>query len=45
VSAIDEVRLPEAKIVRAGGGRIVLLPLVPDRSSTALAARIQEGPR
>jgi rfaE bifunctional protein nucleotidyltransferase chain/domain len=38
---IDEARLPEATVVRAHGGRIVLLPLVPDRSSTALAERIR----
>jgi bifunctional ADP-heptose synthase (sugar kinase/adenylyltransferase) len=45
LSAIDEGRLPEAKVVRAGGGRVVLLPLVPDRSSSTLAARIQEAAR
>jgi len=41
-AGIDEVRLPEAKVVRAHGGQIVLVPLVPDRSSTALADRIRD---
>jgi rfaE bifunctional protein nucleotidyltransferase chain/domain len=40
---IDEQRLPEAKVVRAGGGKVVLLPLVPDRSSSALAERIAKA--
>jgi D-glycero-beta-D-manno-heptose 1-phosphate adenylyltransferase len=39
--AVDEARLPEAPVVRAGGGRVVLLPLTPDRSTTALEARIR----
>ena len=38
---IDEARLPEARVVRRHGGRVVLVPLVPDRSSTALASRIR----
>ena len=42
-SAVDESRLPEAAVVRAGGGRVVLLPLTPDRSTTALEARIRAG--
>jgi rfaE bifunctional protein nucleotidyltransferase chain/domain len=42
-SAVDESRLPEAAVVRAGGGRVVLLPLTPDRSTTALEARLRAG--
>jgi rfaE bifunctional protein nucleotidyltransferase chain/domain len=38
---IDDARLPEAKVVRAGGGEVVLVPLVPDHSSSALADRIR----
>ena len=42
-SGIDETRLPEARVVEAHGGRVVLVPLVPDRSSTALAERVRAG--
>jgi D-beta-D-heptose 7-phosphate kinase/D-beta-D-heptose 1-phosphate adenosyltransferase len=45
LDGIDEDRLPEAAVVRAHGGRVVLVPLVPDRSSSALAVRIQEAAR
>jgi rfaE bifunctional protein nucleotidyltransferase chain/domain len=38
---VDERRLPEAKVVRAGGGEVVLLPLVPGRSTTATLERLQ----
>ncbi|MDQ3700375.1 MAG: hypothetical protein M3442_05575 [Chloroflexota bacterium] len=37
---VDDRRLPEAKVVRAAGGRVVLLPLSPGRSTTALVERI-----
>jgi rfaE bifunctional protein nucleotidyltransferase chain/domain len=40
-SAVNEARLPEAAVVRAAGGRVVLLPLTPDRSTTALEARLR----
>ncbi|MDW8059847.1 MAG: adenylyltransferase/cytidyltransferase family protein [Thermomicrobium sp.] len=35
--------LPEASVVRELGGEVVLLPLVPDRSTTALVRRIVEA--
>lgn len=38
--SIDEQRLPEAEVVRAHGGRVVLLPLSEGRSTTALIERI-----
>ena len=41
--AIDAQRLPEARVVAEGGGRVVLLPLTPDRSTTALVERIKAG--
>src|SRR5262249_38226835 len=41
--AVDERRLPEARVVREGGGRVVLLPMTPDRSTSALVTRIREG--
>jgi rfaE bifunctional protein nucleotidyltransferase chain/domain len=34
--------LPEAPLVRSLGGRVVILPLVPGRSTTALADRLGE---
>lgn len=34
--------MPEADVVRAYGGRIAFLPLVPDRSTTAAVARLRE---
>jgi rfaE bifunctional protein nucleotidyltransferase chain/domain len=34
--------VPEAKVVESYGGRIVYLPLVPDRSTTDLVRRIRE---
>ena len=37
---VDDHRLPEAKVVVAGGGRVVLLPLSPGRSTTALVERM-----
>ncbi len=42
-AGIDATRLPEAKVVRAHGGQVVLVPLVPDRSSTALAERVRRA--
>lgn len=36
----DAPPLPEAPIVEATGGRVVLLPLVPDRSTSDLVERI-----
>jgi rfaE bifunctional protein nucleotidyltransferase chain/domain len=39
--AVDEARLPEARVVRSYGGRVVLLPLTPDRSTSGLAGRIR----
>ncbi len=41
--AIDEGRLPEASVVRRYGGRVVLAPLVPDRSTTGLVERIRRA--
>jgi D-glycero-beta-D-manno-heptose 1-phosphate adenylyltransferase len=38
---IDHRRLPEASTVRAGGGKVVLLPLTPDRSTSAIVERIR----
>jgi rfaE bifunctional protein nucleotidyltransferase chain/domain len=38
---IDAARLPEAAVVRRLGGRVVLVPLVPDRSTSGLVARIR----
>jgi rfaE bifunctional protein nucleotidyltransferase chain/domain len=38
-----EATLPEAATARAVGARIVLLPLVPDRSTTRLLARLGAG--
>jgi bifunctional ADP-heptose synthase (sugar kinase/adenylyltransferase) len=34
--------LPETRVVEAYGGRVVLLPLVPDRSTTQIVAAIKE---
>jgi D-glycero-beta-D-manno-heptose 1-phosphate adenylyltransferase len=42
-TTIDERRLPETSAVRAGGGRVVLLPLAPGRSTTELVRRIRAG--
>lgn len=39
-SNIDEGRLPEAKVVRAHGGRVVLLPLTAGISTTRLIERV-----
>ena len=39
--AIDEDRLPEARVVRAAGGEVVLLPLTPGHSTSGLVERIQ----
>ncbi len=39
--AVDEARLPEAKVVRSYGGRVVLLPLTPERSTSGLVGRIR----
>jgi rfaE bifunctional protein nucleotidyltransferase chain/domain len=38
---IDDARLPEAKVVRAHGGRVVLLETTPGRSTTTLVHQIQ----
>lgn len=37
---VDYERLPEARIVRANGGDVVLLPYQPGRSTTALVEKI-----
>ena len=37
----DGPRPPEATVVEAHGGRVVFLPYVPDRSTTAIIQRIQ----
>lgn len=37
---VDDRRLPEARVVCAAGGRVVLLPLSPGRSTTALVERM-----
>lgn len=34
--------LPEAEVVRACGGEVVIMPLVPGRSTTNIMSRIQE---
>ncbi len=34
--------LPEAEVVRAGGGEVVILPLVPGRSTTGLVEAMRE---
>jgi rfaE bifunctional protein nucleotidyltransferase chain/domain len=44
-SPVDAARLPEAAVVRRLGGRVVLVPLVPDRSTSGLVARIQAASR
>jgi D-beta-D-heptose 7-phosphate kinase/D-beta-D-heptose 1-phosphate adenosyltransferase len=38
-----EATLPEAPLVRRLGGRVELLPLVPDRSTTGLIETLREG--
>jgi rfaE bifunctional protein nucleotidyltransferase chain/domain len=38
---VDHRRLPEAGTVRTGGGQVVLLPLTPDRSTSAIVERIR----
>ena len=38
---IDHARLPEAQVVEASGGRVALLPLTPDRSTTSIVERIK----
>ena len=40
---VDPQRLPEARVVAEHGGRTVLIPLVPGRSTTGLVQRIREG--
>ena len=40
---IDAARLPEAQVVAALGGRTVLVPVVPGRSTTGLVERIRAG--
>jgi rfaE bifunctional protein nucleotidyltransferase chain/domain len=40
-ASIDEQRLPEARVVRAHGGRVVLLPMTPGRSTSGLVERIR----
>lgn len=37
----DAASLPEAEAVRAGGGRVVILPLTPGRSTTTLENRLR----
>jgi glycerol-3-phosphate cytidylyltransferase len=37
----DPERLPETPLIRSYGGRVVIVPLRPDRSTTALLARIR----
>jgi rfaE bifunctional protein nucleotidyltransferase chain/domain len=37
----DVERMPETAVVRAHGGRVVTLPLVPGRSTTALLTRVR----
>jgi rfaE bifunctional protein nucleotidyltransferase chain/domain len=39
----DEASLPEAAIVRSYGGRIVLAPLVPDLSTSAIVDRVRNS--
>ena len=43
--AVDPSRLPEAAVVQGGGGRVVLVPLTPDRSTSGLVDRIREAAR
>ena len=45
IPEIDEDRLPEARVVRAAGGAVVLLPLTPGHSTSALVERIQAAGR
>jgi D-glycero-beta-D-manno-heptose 1-phosphate adenylyltransferase len=40
---IDHARLPEARVVTEHGGRVVLIPVTPDRSTTAMVERIRAG--
>lgn len=40
---VDTSRLPEAKVVAAHGGRTVLIPFVPGRSTSGLVERIRAG--
>ncbi|MGH2370398.1 MAG: adenylyltransferase/cytidyltransferase family protein, partial [Chloroflexota bacterium] len=42
---IDAASLPEAAVVQAAGGRVVLLPLTPDHSTTGLIQRIRASTR
>ena len=42
---IDEDRLPEARVERAARGAVVLLPLTPGHSTSALLERIQAAGR
>ena len=42
-AALDAARLPEASVVAAHGGKTVLVPLVPGRSTTGLVERIKAG--
>jgi rfaE bifunctional protein nucleotidyltransferase chain/domain len=41
--AVDPSRLPEAAVVQGGGGRVVLVPLTPDRSTSGLVERIRDA--
>ncbi len=41
--AIDEARLPEARVVAEHGGRTMLIPLSPGRSTSELVRRIRAG--
>ena len=38
-----EASLPEAATARAAGARVVIVPLVPNHSSSALARALSEG--
>lgn len=40
LQVIDLSRLPEARVVQAYGGQVVLIPYLPGRSTTALIGRI-----
>ena len=42
-ASVDESRLPEARVVSRNGGRTVLIPFVPGRSTTSLVKRIRSG--
>ena len=42
-ASVDESRLPEARVVSSNGGRTVLIPFVPGRSTTSLVKRIRSG--